>query len=112
MTAIVLSGRVLLGVEPRLFQDALARVLDSLGLDVVLLVTPPDHGLAFDLAVVTEPVPPELADAIALVLERSPADGVEIRTGLGVERTKVRGLADLVDLVVRLVRESRLPRRA
>lgn len=99
MTA--LRRRVAIAVAPRLLGDALSKVLQREGCDVVVLpAEDQDQGSgSFDLVLVTGSAPSTVNARIVIHLPETPTIGI---ARVGDERVALRTLDDLVALVDRL----------
>ena len=100
--------RVAVAVHPRLFRDALSRVLLAEGLDVVMLPedaqAPPAAGRHFNLAFVTDELP---AGWTADIVVRLPAaEGRQgegsVTTRAGVRPVEFRGLPEVLAFAHRI----------
>jgi len=110
----VARPRIFLDVEPRLLRDALEEVLDSVGVDEVLVLD--DHAadrspMSFDAAIVTLPSDDVHADVV-IELRTGHADSVgHVTAGLHSEDVALRTPQQLLSLLDRLF-PSPVPRIA
>jgi hypothetical protein len=105
--------RILLDVQPRVLRDALEQVLDSIGLDEVLVSDeePADRSpMSFDAAILTIPASNIAADVVIELPSAASSTG-HVTAGSSSEDVDLRSPTQLLDLLDRLCPAS-TPRNA